>query len=317
MPDVDASGGMHRAARATALAVLLGLTACASPRGTLSPVADTVPGASKVDMLVATTRMPRRRSEGILLGQSRAPALLCRIHRVHPARGEPQAGRGAVAAERARQSGHRFRDPEGGRDRPRPGDGMVPPHGAHRAQAPRAGVHPRLQQPLRRCGLPLRADRARCRNARGPGAVHLALARQRPGLWLRPREQHLFAQRARNDPARHRPRPRCGRDLDPGAFHGQLGHAGGPAPDGDPRRPGRAQDQERAAGRTGRGCRPLPRGDRRHGQGASRLHPLRLAGRPRARHFPPPLGRFRAPRRHRSRAGALPHATWRNRASRC
>ena len=50
--------GMHRAARVTALAVLLGLTACASPRGTLSPVADTVPGASKVDMLVATTRMP-------------------------------------------------------------------------------------------------------------------------------------------------------------------------------------------------------------------------------------------------------------------
>jgi esterase/lipase superfamily enzyme len=35
----------------------LGLTGCASPRGTLLPVAATVPGASTVDMLVATTRM--------------------------------------------------------------------------------------------------------------------------------------------------------------------------------------------------------------------------------------------------------------------
>src|SRR3954452_18259434 len=34
-----------------------GLAGCASPRGTLLPVADTVPSAGKVDMLVATTRM--------------------------------------------------------------------------------------------------------------------------------------------------------------------------------------------------------------------------------------------------------------------
>ena len=34
-----------------------GLAGCASPRGTLLPVSDTVPGASKVDMLVATTRL--------------------------------------------------------------------------------------------------------------------------------------------------------------------------------------------------------------------------------------------------------------------
>src|SRR4051812_13093781 len=38
-------------------AVALGLTGCASIKGTLVPVSDTVPGASKVDMLVATTRM--------------------------------------------------------------------------------------------------------------------------------------------------------------------------------------------------------------------------------------------------------------------
>ncbi|MFL5192437.1 MAG: esterase, partial [Microvirga sp.] len=38
-------------------AVALGLTGCASIKGTLLPVSDTVPGASKVDMLVATTRL--------------------------------------------------------------------------------------------------------------------------------------------------------------------------------------------------------------------------------------------------------------------
>jgi esterase/lipase superfamily enzyme len=40
-----------------AFALLLGLTACGSLRGALVPVPATVPGASKVDMLVATTRM--------------------------------------------------------------------------------------------------------------------------------------------------------------------------------------------------------------------------------------------------------------------
>src|SRR3954467_9044759 len=40
-----------------AAAVALGLAGCASPKGVLLPVAATVPGASTVDMLVATTRM--------------------------------------------------------------------------------------------------------------------------------------------------------------------------------------------------------------------------------------------------------------------
>ncbi|MBQ0819621.1 alpha/beta hydrolase [Microvirga terrae] len=40
-----------------ALAVALGLSGCASNKGALLPVAATVPGASTVDMLVATTRM--------------------------------------------------------------------------------------------------------------------------------------------------------------------------------------------------------------------------------------------------------------------
>jgi esterase/lipase superfamily enzyme len=38
-------------------AVALGLAGCASIKGTLVPVPDTVPGASKVDMLIATTRL--------------------------------------------------------------------------------------------------------------------------------------------------------------------------------------------------------------------------------------------------------------------
>ncbi|HEV2564067.1 MAG TPA: alpha/beta hydrolase, partial [Microvirga sp.] len=40
-----------------ALVIALGLPGCAAPRGALLPVAATVPGASTVDMLVATTRM--------------------------------------------------------------------------------------------------------------------------------------------------------------------------------------------------------------------------------------------------------------------
>jgi len=50
-------GATRRLARGTLLALLCGLAACASPRGTLLPVAETVPGATKIDMLVATTRM--------------------------------------------------------------------------------------------------------------------------------------------------------------------------------------------------------------------------------------------------------------------
>ncbi|WP_409564886.1 alpha/beta hydrolase [Microvirga sp.] len=51
-------GRMIRNRRLACCMILMPLlTACASPRGTLLPVANTVPGASTVDMLVATTRM--------------------------------------------------------------------------------------------------------------------------------------------------------------------------------------------------------------------------------------------------------------------
>jgi esterase/lipase superfamily enzyme len=38
------------------LALISGLSACANLRGVMVPVSGTVPGASQVDMLVATTR---------------------------------------------------------------------------------------------------------------------------------------------------------------------------------------------------------------------------------------------------------------------
>ena len=59
---------------AIAVALLLGLNACASLRGTLVPVAESVPGASKVDMLVATTRMRAADPEEFFSGD-RGPEL--------------------------------------------------------------------------------------------------------------------------------------------------------------------------------------------------------------------------------------------------
>ncbi|KFG71059.1 alpha/beta hydrolase [Microvirga sp. BSC39] len=56
------------------VALLLGLNACASLRGTLVPVAESVPGTTKVDMLVATTRMPSSDPEEFFSG-NRGPAL--------------------------------------------------------------------------------------------------------------------------------------------------------------------------------------------------------------------------------------------------
>ena len=56
------------------VALLLGLSGCASLSGTLVPVADSVPGASKVDMLVATTRMPSSDPEEFFSG-NRGPEL--------------------------------------------------------------------------------------------------------------------------------------------------------------------------------------------------------------------------------------------------
>jgi esterase/lipase superfamily enzyme len=66
---------VHNAVRLLiAATLLLGLGACASLRGTLVPVAEGVPGASKVDMLVATTRMRARDPEEFFSG-NRGPEL--------------------------------------------------------------------------------------------------------------------------------------------------------------------------------------------------------------------------------------------------
>ena len=126
------------------------------------PVSATVAGASQVDMLVATTR--KRADPAEMFSGDRGPDLVLRqYHRLDPAAERPADRRGAVAAAGAGQPGHGFRDAQGRRDRPQPGARLVPPQPADRPQAAGAGLHPRLQQPLRRCGLPLRADRARLR----------------------------------------------------------------------------------------------------------------------------------------------------------
>jgi esterase/lipase superfamily enzyme len=57
-----------------AVVVLIGLNACASLRGTLVPVEESVPGASRVDMLVATTRMRANDPEEFFSG-NRGPEL--------------------------------------------------------------------------------------------------------------------------------------------------------------------------------------------------------------------------------------------------
>jgi len=69
------AGWATRARRLACCAILIPLiSACANLRGTLLPVAGTVPGASKVDMLVATTRMRARDPQDFFSGD-RAPQL--------------------------------------------------------------------------------------------------------------------------------------------------------------------------------------------------------------------------------------------------
>ncbi|WP_457089745.1 alpha/beta hydrolase [Microvirga sp. P5_D2] len=59
---------------AAAFVLVAALTACASPKGVLLPVAESAPGASKVDMLVATTRM-RAADPGEFFSGGRGPQL--------------------------------------------------------------------------------------------------------------------------------------------------------------------------------------------------------------------------------------------------
>jgi hypothetical protein len=72
--------------------------------------------------------------------------------------------------------------------------------------------------------------------------------------------------------------PQCRRGVDPGAFDGQLGDAGGAAPDGDPQWPRSAQDQECDAGFARRRCRRVPQPDGRYRQQGSADHAVRFAG---------------------------------------
>ena len=54
-------------------ALMIGVAGCALPRGDLEPVAATAPGTSKVEMLVATTRM--RSTPAEMFSGDRGPGL--------------------------------------------------------------------------------------------------------------------------------------------------------------------------------------------------------------------------------------------------
>jgi len=70
-----APGKVQRARVAVIVAMAIVLGACASrPNALLQPSGDLVPGASKVDMLVATTRAPSD-TPGVVFGGSRAPGV--------------------------------------------------------------------------------------------------------------------------------------------------------------------------------------------------------------------------------------------------
>ena len=70
--------GSHRLGRAffrtTAMVVTLSLAACGRPIGVMQPVSENVPGTSKIDLLVATTRLPDQ-DPAILFSGERGPGL--------------------------------------------------------------------------------------------------------------------------------------------------------------------------------------------------------------------------------------------------
>jgi esterase/lipase superfamily enzyme len=71
---IEAATGLGRHIhRIFAVLAVFALSACGHPEGVLLPVADTVPGASQVDMLVATTRM--RTDPAEMFSGERGPAL--------------------------------------------------------------------------------------------------------------------------------------------------------------------------------------------------------------------------------------------------
>ncbi len=165
------------------------LTGCAGDvRGTLVPAAAAAPDASRVTMLVATTRKPDD-DAGVLFSGERAPASFAEITVSLPPDTARRIGEVQWPSRLPGNPETDFVTSEGRQAGQGPGPEALSRDGAARAQAPRPGLHPRLQQPLRGCGLSLRPDRPRSGSQGRPHPVHPALARLDLRLWLRSGEQ--------------------------------------------------------------------------------------------------------------------------------
>ena len=279
-------GGVTKAFVIAGAALLaVALAGCAGrPSGNLVVVPASAPGASAVDMMVATTRIGRSgRARRDVQRRARARARLRRHRRLHSARRNAKDRRHAVAVDDSRRSRARFRHParRPARSRTRP-----------RRRSTSACAPARPGMSCCSCTATTRASRRRSiASRRSPtiparrrpaGAVHLAVARQscsttstiaraRP---IRATGSKRFCRRWSKD-------PNVELDLDSRPFDGQFRRRRSAAPDGDPRSQAVAQDQGHHARRARSRLRRVSSRDRRDRglrQGPAG-HAVRLAGR--------------------------------------
>ena len=215
--------GRARKAGFAVAAVAATLSACASVHGVLVPVAGTVPGASLVEMLVATTR-ERAGDPGEMFSGARGarrkfaeitvsipPASVREVGEVQWPKSLPGNPATDFVTERPTWS-----------TGPRP----LTWFRQQLAKKPAAAgprLHSRLQQPLRGRRLPLRADRARFRRATwcrscSPGPRAAACSPTATTA----RAPTIRAMRWRRCCSVHRPRAGGRRDFRPRPFDGQL-----------------------------------------------------------------------------------------------
>ena len=156
--------------------LFLVLGACAGrPANVMLPVGGSAPGTRQVSLLVATTRRPLADPATLFGGDRSLTTSFVDIGVSIPP--NHRVGELEWPDPRARRPGNAVRDRAGGPDRPGCLSRLVAQGGPAQRPAPGAALRPRLQQPLRRGRLPLRADRRRQRFARDPGPVHMAVAR--------------------------------------------------------------------------------------------------------------------------------------------
>src|SRR5271166_4282485 len=195
--------------RSLVLVVAFALASCASaPENLFVPVSATAPGASSVDLLVATTRRAAANPGALYSGE----------------RGDGLSFANVVVSippERARQAGE-IQWPKSSPGNP--GTDFV------------ATSVSRLDARATRAWLD------------APGSVHLAVTWQRIRLWIRPGEREFFARRLREFAQYARSRSRRARDRHSRSFHGQRSRARNLASDGDPRSPHPGEDRRRDAG---------------------------------------------------------------------